>query len=61
LGSSALPMVNCTIAGKIIARNAVVVVTSGLKRTTGSGNSVANYVPVENYLVMLDEGRRWAQ
>ncbi|NOZ63578.1 MAG: hypothetical protein GXO71_01280 [Caldiserica bacterium] len=22
----------------------------------GSGNSVANYVPVENYLVMLDEG-----
>ncbi len=26
----------------------------------GSGNSVANYVPVENYLIMLDEGRRWA-
>ena len=25
----------------------------------GSGNSVANYVPVENYLVMLDEGRRY--
>ena len=25
----------------------------------GSGNSVANYVPVENYLIMLDEGRRW--
>ena len=25
----------------------------------GSGNSVANYVPVENYLAMVDEGRRW--
>jgi len=25
----------------------------------GSGNSVANYVPVENYLIMLDEGVRY--
>lgn len=25
----------------------------------GTGNSVANYVPVRNYLVMLDEGARW--
>jgi uroporphyrinogen decarboxylase len=25
----------------------------------GTGNSVANYVPVENYLAMLDEGRRF--
>ena len=25
----------------------------------GSGNSVANYVPVDNYLTMLDEGRRF--
>jgi len=25
----------------------------------GSGNSVANYVPLDNYLAMLDEGRRW--
>jgi uroporphyrinogen decarboxylase len=25
----------------------------------GSGNSVANYVPVQNYLIMLDEGRKW--
>jgi uroporphyrinogen decarboxylase len=25
----------------------------------GTGNSVANYIPVENYLVMLDEGRRF--
>jgi len=27
----------------------------------GTGNSVANYVPVENYLVMLDEGRKFSR
>ena len=26
----------------------------------GSGNSIANYVPLANFLVMLDEGRRFA-
>ncbi|MFH1084339.1 MAG: uroporphyrinogen decarboxylase family protein, partial [Chloroflexota bacterium] len=26
----------------------------------GTGNSVANYIPLESYLIMLDEGRRWA-
>lgn len=26
----------------------------------GTGNSVANYIPVDNYLAMLDEGRRFA-
>ncbi len=25
----------------------------------GSGNSIANYIPLDNYLAMLDEGRRW--
>ena len=25
----------------------------------GSGNTVTNYIPVQNYLVMLDEGRHW--
>lgn len=25
----------------------------------GSGNSIANYIPVDHYLVMLDEGRRY--
>ena len=25
----------------------------------GTGNTVANYIPVENYLVMLDEGRNY--
>lgn len=27
----------------------------------GSGNSVANYVPLDNYLAMLDEGRRFGR
>jgi uroporphyrinogen decarboxylase len=25
----------------------------------GTGNSVANYIPLDNYLVMLDEGRKF--
>jgi len=25
----------------------------------GTGNSVASYIPIRNYLVMLDEGSRW--
>lgn len=25
----------------------------------GSGNSITNYIPVENYLIMLDEGLKW--
>ena len=27
----------------------------------GTGNSVANYIPAENYLAMLDEGAKWKQ
>jgi len=26
----------------------------------GSGNSIANYVPLDNYLAMMDEGRRYS-
>jgi uroporphyrinogen decarboxylase len=25
----------------------------------GSGNTVANYVPVENYIIMLEESLNW--
>jgi uroporphyrinogen decarboxylase len=25
----------------------------------GTGNSVTNYIPLENYLAMMDEGRKW--
>ena len=27
----------------------------------GTGNSVANYIPLDSYLAMLDEGRLWAR
>ena len=27
----------------------------------GTGNSVTNYIPVQNYLTMLDEGYRWGR
>ncbi|MCE5257432.1 MAG: hypothetical protein LLG44_00035 [Chloroflexi bacterium] len=27
----------------------------------GTGNSVANYIPLDNYLAMVDEGRRYTQ
>jgi len=27
----------------------------------GSGNSITNYTPVENYLIMLDEGVKWGK
>ncbi|MEI7436971.1 MAG: uroporphyrinogen decarboxylase family protein [bacterium] len=26
----------------------------------GTGNSVANYIPLDNYMIMLDEGRRYS-
>jgi len=25
----------------------------------GSGNSIANYIPLRNYFIMLQESRRW--
>jgi len=34
--------------------------TPGGGYVLGSGNSVANYIPVDNYLAMVDEGRRFA-
>jgi len=32
---------------------------AGTGYALGTGNSVANYIPPENYLAMLDEGGRW--
>lgn len=31
----------------------------GGRYALGAGNSIANYVPIRNYLIMLDEGLRW--
>jgi uroporphyrinogen decarboxylase len=33
--------------------------TSGKGYCLGTGNTAANYIPKQNYLAMLDEGRRW--
>ena len=39
-------------------RNIVEICQPGGGFCLGTGNSVANYIPVDNYLVMLDEGRK---
>ena len=41
-------------------RETLEVCQPGGRYCLGTGNSVANYIPVENYLVMLDEGRRFS-
>ena len=33
----------------------------GGRYALGSGNSVTNFVPINNYLVMLDEGAKWTE
>lgn len=40
-------------------RNTLEICMPGGGYCLGTGNSVANYIPVDNYLVMLDEGRKF--
>jgi len=40
-------------------RNTLDVCLPGGRYCLGTGNSVANYIPLGNYLAMLDEGRRY--
>lgn len=40
-------------------RNILFSCASGEGYALGSGNSIANYVPVDNYFVMVEEGRNW--
>ena len=47
---------------QVRARTRQILEVCGVKGTgycLGTGNSVANFIPVQNYLAMLDEGRRW--
>jgi uroporphyrinogen decarboxylase len=47
---------------QVRARVRQILEVCGVKGTgyaLGSGNTAANYIPVQNYLAMLDEGRRW--
>ena len=49
---------------QVRARTRQILQVCGVKGTgycLGTGNSVANYIPKQNYLAMLDEGRRWNQ
>jgi hypothetical protein len=40
-------------------RNTLDICMPGGGYCLGTGNSVANYIPLENYLAMVDEGRRY--
>jgi len=47
---------------QVRARTREILEVCGIKGTgycLGSGNTAANYIPRQNYLAMLDEGRRW--
>jgi uroporphyrinogen decarboxylase len=47
---------------KVRARTRQILEVCGVKGTgycLGTGNTAANYIPRQNYLAMLDEGRRW--
>ena len=49
---------------QVRARTREILEVCGAKGTgycLGTGNTAANYIPVQNYLAMLDEGRRWNQ
>lgn len=41
-------------------RDTLMVCLQGGGYCLGTGNSVANYIPLENYLIMLDEGRKFS-
>jgi uroporphyrinogen decarboxylase len=40
-------------------RNMLDTCTLGGRYVFGSANSIANYIPVENYLIMVEEGVKW--
>jgi uroporphyrinogen decarboxylase len=49
---------------QVRARTRQILEVCGVKGTgycLGTGNTAANYIPRQNYLAMLDEGRRWNQ
>ena len=40
-------------------RNVLDLCMPGGRYIFGSGNSICNFIPVDNYLIMLDEGYQW--
>jgi len=44
---------------RLYIREILEVCTEGGRYVFGSGNSITNYIPVKNYLTMLEEARQW--
>ena len=44
---------------RMYIREILQVCTEGGRYVFGSGNSIANYIPVKNYLIMLEEAQNW--
>lgn len=40
-------------------RNLLNICMDGGRYAFGSGNTISNYVPIQNYIVMLDEAMKW--
>lgn len=47
------------IRKKIEGKGEVIISNYGKISTDSSGNSIANYVSVKNYFIILDEGLKW--
>jgi uroporphyrinogen decarboxylase len=62
LGGVDMDVVGRGTEEEVRARTRQILEVCGVKGTgycLGTGNTVANYLPRQNYLAMLDEGRRW--
>jgi uroporphyrinogen decarboxylase len=62
LGGVDMHLLGAGTEEQVRARTRQILETCGVKGTgycLGTGNTAANYIPRQNYLAMLDEGRRW--
>jgi uroporphyrinogen decarboxylase len=44
---------------RIYVKSVLDICMQGGRYVFGSGNTIANYIPVDNYLIMMDEGVKW--
>jgi uroporphyrinogen decarboxylase len=62
LGGVDMDLIGRGTEEEVRARTRQILEVCGVKGTgycLGTGNTAANYLPKQNYLAMLDEGRRW--
>jgi uroporphyrinogen decarboxylase len=62
LGGVDMDLIGRGTEDEVRARTRQILEVCGVKGTgycLGTGNTAANYLPRQNYLAMLDEGRRW--